>query len=811
MNKFIYLTLFFWGLCMTLTAQTNSVTVKGVIIDEESKESLPFATISISKGSKIWGQVSDNEGKFIISLPEKGQYKIKLSYVGKQGEEHEVILKEGVNDLKVLSMKASVQLKDVVVKAAKKLVTMDADKLTYEVSEDPMSKTGSIMDLLPRIPMITIDGQDNIQIKGKTNFKIYMNGKPTALFSNDPSQVLKSIPANTIEKIEVITDPGARYDAEGIDGILNIITTKSKIQGLTGSISLGYGTLKQNNESVHLNAKYGKLGITANVIHSGTNNMDSESLMIQEGGIGDYAFRQVSKAKGVNDFDFTRGFLELSYELDSLNLISLSGHGKLGKYDSNQDIAEEQKVGTSTLAGNRFITQSGDMGTYGINLDFQHSTKKPGELLTLSYQMEGSPDNSKSHNIYRYGNFEEQRKSKSDAKFMEHTGQIDYTTPIGTAHKIEAGLKVIKRTNESDPEYQLFQDNYWVPDNRFRFNGETFKHQYSIYAGYAGYNFTQNKWNFKTGVRVESGNLKVTYSKTQEANFDSKFTDIVPQASLSYSITPAQMLALKYNLRVQRPSISQLNPYENLINDQSISYGNPNLETMKAHIFTLDYNFYSMKFILTNSLSYSFSNNMISDYSYQEEGQPRIISTYGNITKNRALNLNTFAQWNISPSFRWMTNLSVSREHFLSDILNVDKVNYPITIYTSPSLILKNGWMLGAGISYMNGIFNLQTKIDPFYYSSYYVKKSFFNDKLNLSLNITSPLQKNKTFKGEMTGKNFTSYFENSQPSRNFLVSVTYRFGKMKGSIKKIKRGIVNDDVMKDNKNEQQGSGIPMK
>ena len=259
-------------LALPMNAQTNKgdFVVKGQVLDSLSRETVPYAAINFALANAPQKSVAllacDLDGFFEVTLEKPGKYIVTLQSLGKKTTSKTFVLgKQKMLDLgKLLMRDDSEVLNEVTVTAQKKMVKVEMDKLTYSLDEDPEAQTSNTLDMLRKVPMITVDGNDEIQLQGSTNFKIYVNGKPSNMMNNNPADVLKSMPASSIKDIEVITDPGAKYDAEGVGGIINIITTKNAFEGYTGTVRANASTLGRFGGGAYVSAKFGKFGITAN-------------------------------------------------------------------------------------------------------------------------------------------------------------------------------------------------------------------------------------------------------------------------------------------------------------------------------------------------------------------------------------------------------------------------------------------------------------------------------------------------------------------------------------------------------------------
>ncbi|MDD3502393.1 MAG: carboxypeptidase-like regulatory domain-containing protein, partial [Candidatus Cloacimonetes bacterium] len=304
--------------------------VKGRLFGEADDEFLPFATITVSKDAEMTTTVkklpTDGNGSFETKLSE-GNYYFAFQYVGKATLVKQVSVPKGEKEIdlgRIVTIESSTELDEVSVVAQAPLVKVEIDKLTYNLKDDPESATSNVLDMLRKVPLVTVDADDNVQLKGGSNFKIYLNGKPSNMLANNPSQVLKSMPANSIKDVEVITDPGAKYDAEGVGGIINIITDKRVDDGYVGSVGAGVDSRGGYNGNAYVTLKYGKFGFTGHTNYYTFKSPDSESTFERR----DFSRQPetILRQDGESGFDGSGLMLSgmISYEIDTLNLISVS-------------------------------------------------------------------------------------------------------------------------------------------------------------------------------------------------------------------------------------------------------------------------------------------------------------------------------------------------------------------------------------------------------------------------------------------------------------------------------------------------------
>lgn len=797
---------------------SGSFTVKGQVVDSLTNETVPYATLSIASAQAPEKAIKllacDIDGKFETTLAQAGKYILTIQSIGKAPAQKHITLsgKNRTLNLGKLYMEEDNQrLGEVTVTAQKPLVKVEIDKLSYSLEDDPEAVTSNTLDMLRKVPMVTVDGEDKIQLKGSTNFKIYMNGKPSNLLSNNPGEVLKSMPANSVKNIEVITDPGAKYDAEGIGGIINIITTKNALQGYTGSVRGGATTLGRYFGGAYFSAKIGKVGLTANYGYSHETTPWNETTSFRENLVDEqeHFLNQSGRSKRKGPFQY--GNLEGSYEIDSLNLISVGANLFNGKMKNISELGVEM-LDVQQNPIYRYNRNSSDQSTFGstdVNVDYQRSTHKKDELFTLSYRFSHNPEDSENEStIYDAWNYPNSRlypqSSRNDASTNEHTVQVDYTTPTWKDQTLEVGGKYIHRQSNSETVRNFFNDSTQVWED-ITSNTSSFKHTQHIYAAYLGYVFKFHKFGLKAGVRAEGTALKVNYPKAVEKNFDTHYFNVVPNATLSYQLTMSQQLRLGYNMRIQRPGIWYLNPYVNDVDPQNISYGNPNLDPEKSNNINLNYSMFAQKFSINASASYTFVNNSIQSYTFIDPENPGVSqTTYDNIGKRQQTGLFMYANWNPVPLFRIYMNGGADYTDLKSTKNDLKNSGFSGRLFAGSQFNLPLDFRIDLNGGYFSPWIQLQGKGSPFYFVGLRLNKDFLKKKLTLSASLMNPFWEHIKRENTSADDTFRSVNKTYQSTRSFQFSISYRFGTLKEGIKKVKRGISNDD-MKGNENNSGG------
>lgn len=828
--------------CMLWGQQSAPVTytVKGILVDSLTQESEPYATIRITRkenpAQAVKMAVTDNKGKFQEKITGSGEYRMTITSIGKSTVDKEFALRpeERTVDFGTLyTSEMTNELGAVEIVAQKPLVKVDIDKIEYNIEDDPDSKTNSMLEMLRKVPLVTVDGEDKIQVNGSSSFKVHINGKPNNMMSDNPSEVLKSMPANTIKHIEVITSPGAKYDAEGVGGILNIVTVGGGFEGYTATFSgnvsnMGFGG------STYATIKQNKLTLTGNY---GINRFDQPRGYTYGEGYKEEE-KTVEISDGWNKYKgtFQHGNLEASYDIDTLRLVSVS----FGLHGSNNDakgLSDVRLLNSNELNSepiyhyNRLNNSENSWFSIRGGLDYQRLFSVKDRMFTLSYRINHQPRTTDEYLNYEKlimsDQWEEKlmlynRHADGEQSTSEHTFQADYVTPIHKYHTIEAGMKYIIRNNKSDNDlfYMNRNDEYELSSDR----SSHYKHLSDILAAYAGYSVRYKSLMGKAGVRYEYTMQDVKYKYTPDRNFDTNFNDVVPSASIGWKIGQTRNLRLNYDMRIWRPSIYYLNPYLNDNDPMRIRQGNPNLESEKNHRFQLSYSSFTQKFNINTSLSHSFTNNSINEFtelkdpneiaglSHTDLEERVFYTTYDNVGKNKNTNLSLYINWNASPK----TRIYINANGGYTDLKGGTNPKNP------SQRLSNNGWNLfsygGVQHTFPQDIrvsinlmaatprTTLQGRYNGFYDYGLNVNKSFLNKRLTLSAFANNVFTKYMTHGSTIHGAGFTDMSETKYSRRRYGMSISYRIGDLRAQVKKASRTISNDDV-KEGGGDNSGGG----
>lgn len=805
MKTKLFLCLFFLLPIMS-AAQSTSHYIKGLLLDSISKEPVPYATIHIaykdSPKKAVKMLVTDTQGKFRELLPGEGEFLMTISSVGNRTltKEFSIYKDTKTIDLGTLFTSEAVEeLGGVTVTAKKPLVKAEVDKISYDVEADPDSETKTVLDMLRKVPLVTVDGDDNIKLNGKSNFKIHLNGRPSNMLSSNPGKTLKSMPASSVKNIAVITNPGAKYDAEGVGGIIDIITVGGKgLEGYTLTVNAGGNTQGGWNAGGSTIFKIGKVSVSGNYNYYKfrTEMPLLESTTEYFNNPENHMLHTAASSKYNQPMNY--GSVEASYEIDTLNLLTFTFDCYKGHSKQNIDKVAEMldAEGQLRYKYDQFNKSRSNWGGTEASVNYQRTLNKKEELLTVSYRYSHTPSGGNSYQQY-YNKVDftfPDILTENDAATDEHTAQVDYVNPFSQMHNLEAGVKYIYRDNFSNSFYKRYDEitDSWVPMDQGLSNFDHYQH---IFSAYAAYTLKYKKLGVKVGSRLEHSRLHVKLHSDEQPDFSKNFTDIVPTGNVSFQLSDSKTLKAAYNLRIARPGIWYLNPYREINDPHFVQYGNTDLKTEKYHNTEVTFSSFAAMLMLNATLYYSFSNNSILQYSFLDEHNV-MEYTYGNIGKQQNAGLSMYANVNIGSTTNIWLNGFVSYTNLSSKKLDERAEGWNGGFSAGFQQQLPWSLKLGGYGGYYGPDIQLQGKSIRYYYYGLYLNRSFFKgERLTVTLSGQNFFNKYMNYDFSTETKEFRMDSQQRQQQRNFSISVSYRFGDLKASVKKVARGIVNDDV----------------
>jgi outer membrane receptor protein involved in Fe transport len=806
--------------------------ISGTVIDSITKKPLDYATVSLYRsGGKavLNGTLTDDKGSFKMNNIAPGKYKVVVSYIGYPNKTVDPVEttpgKPDASIGNIVVAPSGKTLGAVTVTGQTAVIENKLDKIVYNAEKDVTSAGGNATDVLRKVPLVSVDLEGRPSLRGDQNVRVLINGKPSGALSTSLADVLRTIPADQIKSIEVITSPSAKYDAEGSGGIINIITKSKNVSGLSGSVSGGIGT-RQNNGNANLNYKQNRLSLTANL---GSNFAWPQTSLVDFNRQAANESIIQSSAAETKRYG-TIGSLNGSYDFNDFNSISTTLRVNGGGFKTN---------GNSTNFNNTLLTpnytslngSNASFNGFDWNADYTRKFKKQGEELTFAGQWSHSKIVSDYNTMFMgldasYNTRFPNQMGDNSGVNDEYTAQADYVLPINKTIKLEAGGKTIFRVINSDYNVLQQYNNAGVIDNEGAFTINPFasnKYDYNqdVYAGYSVLSFTLPK-NFalQLGGRVENTRIKGDPSNATQLNltpFTQNYTTFIPSFILSKTIKGTQTYKLTYNKRIQRPSLQFLNPFINRGNPDNQSQGNPLLAPEISQTIELGYNTFIGSSVINVSAYYKNTSNLIEGIALRiadPELNNRVVTrtNYLNIGRNNSFGASFFGS--INPikilTIRGSINAFTYNPDAYGDqqILQTRTGTYfQYNAFTSASLTLKKGFT-----AEFFGIFNsprrtIQADNPAFNLFGFGVKKEVIAKKFTLGLNALSPFSTYLKLNTEIQANGFTQSQRIRYPLQSFGISFTYNFGKVTYGQDSKKKGVKNDDLLQGG--DQQGGGAP--
>jgi len=799
--------------------------ISGTVIDSVTKEAMPYTTISIFRATgkaPLNGVLTDDKGAFKMDNVHPGTYRIEVSFVGYPTKVIRDVIttpsKPDKNMGTVVVAPSQRKLKEVQVTGQKALIENHIDKIVYNAEKDLTSAGGNATDVLQKVPLVAVDINGNVSVRGDANVRVLINGKPSGATAANLSDVLKSLPADQIKSIEVVTSPSAKYDAEGTAGIINIITKSSNISGFSGAVSAGVGT-RQNNGNASLNYNKNRLSLSANF--GGNLTWPQTSLT---------DFNQAFKAGTVNTYTDKSGTSEIkrhadignvgaSYDFNSYNNITSSFRLTQNGFDANSASANTFTDFNNAANNTKFLSSSNAHTTqdaFDWNIDYTHKFKKEGEELSFSTQWSHNTSNLNYVTTYTSSLYTNQL-SLNDATGDEYTLQADYVDPITKNFKLETGAKAIFRDISSGINNSVdgLKTGNYLYDSAISY---TYDYNQNVYAGYGLVTYSLPKgYTVLAGVRVENTAISGDPQNSNQPNltvFTQNYTTFVPSLTIQKALTPSQTLKLTYSKRISRPSLTYLNPFLNQTNIQSQSVGNPTLAPEISQSVELNYNAFVGSAIINASTFYKHTSGLIEGIATPIQisaTQQGTLTQFVNIGNNNSFGGSVYGSVNpisiitIRGQASAYTYKPDPSGVFLTDqSQNGTYVQY--NAFAGASLTTKSGFITELFVIENSPRRTIQGTNPSFSLFGLGVRQQVFNKKASIGINAMSPFSKYKDFDQHISSPGFTQNSTTQFPFRSVGLTFSYNFGKLNFNAPKDK--IKNDDLKQGDQGGM-GGGAP--
>lgn len=802
---FFYIIFIGSGRCQTpnLPASSPMVRISGVALDSALKIPLSNVTVLLAKTgteSNFDSSVTNKEGAFVLLAARGISYELQISCLGYLAKVLR-IPPTASQEIRIDSVQMSsrlIALQEVTVTAQKGPVRYEADRLIYTVANDPENTGLNTFEILRKIPMLAINGEDGIELNGSTSFLVLLNNRPSSLFVSNVEDAFKSLPAGSVKSIEVITSPPARYESEGIGGIINIVTYRRNVTGYSGSARAAYSAPGGPSTSGSLQAKAGDLGfagmwnLTDNSRPATTNSLDRLDKLFGT------TLKQNGKNRGSYDNLNLSG--ELSWQFNERSLLNV--HYNRSRY-SSQSLSDMRvdilNGGGQALQSYRSLNTFNSVSPgHDWGFDYQLGFKKSSQqLLTFSFRELENENSSQSQNRVpeRVNAHLTGGNAENTSRFTERTVQIDYVQPIKN-HSFEIGLKTILRSNQSS----YFFDREVLGTSLFKRDSSLtnqYDNQQTINAGYVSLSMKWGSWLLRTGARVEQTKVAANF-RTTGTLASQYYLNIIPNATFSRRFGSSTNLSLSYNQRLQRPSLFFINPFVNNQNPYNIFYGNPALSPTVSHVVNLNFNTFTGKTNISLNLNHNFTNNAILQFT--AIGADTVArTTFGNIGSESSSGFSVGISSTFFGKLFVNVNNSVNYRRFKSSIDQRLTSNNGLT-YAS---LFSTGYTFSKALranmagSYTSASLSFQSRSIGFFSHNLSLNYSFLKDKkADFTLSAVSPFTPRRQSRTVTEVSQFSMVSTNLIIMHRYTLAFTYRFGKLQGGFKRKKRGIQNDDLM---------------
>lgn len=777
------------------SSNTNSIKVSGKALDAVTSKPVEYASVVLlhkPDSSVAYGMYTASNGSFSFATVPPGDYVLRITFMGydKLEKALSVTSSKPAVSLGALRLHAGGKvLSTVEVKAEKPAFSMQIDRQVFDAGSLVTADGGTGTDILKNIPSVEVDIDDNISLRGKS-VTIYVDGKPSPF--GDAKTALQMIPAETIDRVEVINNPSAKFEAQGGGGIINIVLKKDKAIGYNVMFNAGVATRGQVNGSANASLRlrrfnffanyYGRYGTQAGSGFSNRQNLVPDSSNTSY-------FTQVNRSN--NSDGSNGGRLGLDYYLDEHNTITVSEGINFNNGDNENHIllnyldAEKQTL----RSGNRNNSSSYYSPNNNTNINFRHTTDKQNEELTayLSYSNNKGSNNSQYYTLYeKPGSSAENPDQQSNTGSSQNQFwnlQADYTTPLGKKGKFETGVKGTSRKNENDYNALLYDWDSQQYEKSEQLSN-TYEYKEDIYAGYANLASAFGNLGYQVGVRVEQAHLK-GYSFSRDTSVNNRFFNVFPSVFLKYNLpnNQNQSLIFNYATRVDRPGFDQLLPYTNNSDPQNLRIGNPELQPSITHKFEMNYSRYfpDSRDFLNTGVYYSQANDDIDRIS--------TLDTTTGVTTTKPMNLATDQDWGGNLTYQ----LHIFRWWDVTSNLNMEysRLTGPDNMASLSNEYLTYGVNVNSNLR-LPARFNIQ--LQGHYRSPRILPQGTFkamngmdlgirkemlkNNALAISLNI-SDLLNTQQYSQHYETDAFIQDYDRKRTTRFIRLNLRYRFGKM--------------------------------
>ncbi|OSY87467.1 TonB-dependent receptor [Tenacibaculum holothuriorum] len=749
------------------------VTIKGKVLEQTSNQPLEFATVILtdSKTNKIIaGETTNENGQYTIKT-KKGTYTIKVEFIGFKNKSIENITLSNNQTIPTFFLVEDAEkLDEVEVTAEKSTTEYKLDKRVFNVGKDLISKGGSVTDVLNNVPSVNVDIEGGVSLRGNPNVRVLINGRPSVLTANNG---LESIPSETIEKVEVITNPSAKYDAEGTAGIINIVLKKNTKGRFGSSLQLTTGIPDNHRINYNVNYKKEKFNLFSNIgyryISFSGNGFLNRTNFDNNKNVISFSNRTTNRTRRMNTLNLYFGS---DYYINDKNTLTLSYYYRNNLSRNTVDYAFDF-LNSSQQVDSRVVTQESyrePQKANQIEFNYVKTFDKKGQKFTLNLQYDFWNDDEnefvKEQQVFPTNTAIKTLQSRDVESSKDFLFQSDFKLPITKKSHVEMGVKGEIRNIDSD--YKVWDNTVLVDslDNLLKYNER-------IYGAYIQYGNRKNKLQYLVGLRAEHANTGSTDRKNQFKT-DKSYTDLFPTAHLTYNFTDATNLQLSYSRRIRRPSFWHLNPFGGISDRRNIRVGNPDLNPMYTNSYELGFLKRWKRFTINPSIYYQRTTNVFETLITANSFGALVSKPINSGTEKRygaelAVRFSPYKWWRLSSEFNYFgfsqRGIYTVDDNAWSTRLNSRMKFSKLTIQYS--------------FNYQGERQSGQVFTEGQYRADLGISKDFWNDKATVTLNMNNIFDSNIR-KRLITGEDYTAYRYERPIGRFSSITFTYRFNRTK-------------------------------
>jgi ferric enterobactin receptor len=789
--------------CFNASAQSKlNATISGKVFDKSTNGPLEYATVTlISKPTEkvITGTITDAKGLFTLSNIPPDSYSVKVEFIGYEKTSLDNVTinkgKQSVNLGTVFLSPSMKSLQGVTIVGDKPVVENRIDKIVYNVSNDITSQGGAAIDVLKKVPQVTVDLDGNVELQGNSNIRFLINGKPSSVFGNSLADALASIPASQIKSVEAITNPGAKYDSQGTGGIINIILYDNKMEGVNGNINLSGGSRLENG-SMNFNVRHKNFGV--NAYFSGRAALKSELPFSQNRYSTDTTAKTITNLLQTSHTDFYRnGYRSgIGFDWDITKNDILTGSLGFNQFSNRNTGLTDQEQNVTDYSGNPLSDlhtfRNSDSHSRVRSVDYSLNYKKKFSHEGQELDIEYDASNGKPYSNYVQSQLYADQllpfsgsSSINPGKDNETNISIDYAQPVNKNFLIETGAKMVTENITSIANVSTLNPslNQYESD---ALQSYSLNYKMNVYAGYLSTSFKMFNWlNVKAGGRYEYTHVSIDSPNTSIPAYGT----LVPSIVLTHDLNKNQSIKLAYGKRIERPEYRELNPFIDLTDPYNISTGNTLLKPEIGNNFELGYsstfkkggNIYVSLIERINThdvkqVTTFYPTYLIGDSTYYNVS----VTNRQNVGEEYNTGINISGSYPVSTKLNLRGNLMVSHRYTVSNIGIGDqtggvrvRVNMNATYQLPKDLVFE---LFGF---YSSPVQNIQGKTPQFFIYNFALRKLFWNKRASFGFTATNPFSKYVRQLSTISTESYTSTTIRQIPIRSFGISFMFKFGKL--------------------------------